>query len=209
MGLHDAVGRREGQERVKSFAEMCDDVFHWESGLEAGAPGTIGVFSWTQGDHGGPTRWGITQATYTAWRAERGLPPATPDDVRNMPEADAVSIYNVLFCHGPHFDELPDGIREEVFDIGVGSGPRKAAELLQQTLTDVGYPCAVDGQIGPATVAAAVAADQALGDDGLLNRLIDEREGWYAEIERRDPSQLKFARGWQKRAEELRPRAPT
>ncbi len=179
---------------------MAIDVFHWESGLEAGQAGTIGVFSDDPSDHGGATRWGVTQATYSAFLGR----PATSDDVRAMPEADAIAIYRKLFYQGPHFDQLPPGIQEEVFDIGVGSGPRKAASLLQSVLTVAGYPCAADGVIGPGTVAAALAANAQLGDAVLIGRLIDAREAYYAAIVAANPSQLKFARGWHARAEKLR-----
>ena len=190
----------------KNFPQMCDDVVHWESGLEVGQPGLLGVFSWTPGDHGGPTRWGVTLAVYAAWRARQTPPLSAPaaDDVREMPEEHAITIYRELFYAGPHFDLLPYGIREEIFDIGVGSGPKKAAQLLQDVLIAGGYYSVLeDGVIGAKTIAAANQACE-MDCDALRNALIDARERWYDEIVAKNPTQAKFARGWHRRAEELR-----
>lgn len=44
-------------------------------------------------DKGGPTMRGITLATYTRWRRAHGQPDPTPDDLRNIPDAEVEAIY--------------------------------------------------------------------------------------------------------------------
>jgi lysozyme family protein len=189
---------------TRSFAAMCDAVFHWESGLKEGEPGAIGIYSDSPGDRGGPTRWGVTLATYTQFLGRT----ATAAEVRAMPETDAVAIYAKSFFADPHLDLLPAGslLQFEVFDIAVGSGPRRAIILLQQTLSENGYPCAVDGLLGRETAAQADAAWRVLRG-GLVVRLIEARVAYYDLIIRRDPSQEIFREGWHSRANMLRAEA--
>jgi lysozyme family protein len=101
-------------------------------------------------DPGGPTNYGIT--IYDArkyWKHD-----ATAADVRAMPLSVAKDIYKSKYWDAMHCDDLPAGVDYSVFDYGVNSGIGRAPKVLQRCLG-----VAVDGVIGPVTIAAAKAAD--------------------------------------------------
>lgn len=103
-------------------------------------------------DPGGATNFGITRETLSR---SRGCPAAV-EDVRNLTEAEAASIYRRLFWDVIRGEELPPGIALTVFDAAVNSGPARALRMLQQVLA-----IEADGVIGPVTVRAARQADPA------------------------------------------------
>jgi len=81
-------------------------------------------------DPGGNTMMGITQATYTANRAEHGLPPA---DVFQITPSEVASIYYARYwkpCAAESFVWPLDVI---IFDTAVNSGVGRATEFLGYT----------------------------------------------------------------------------
>jgi lysozyme family protein len=100
-------------------------------------------------DPGGRTAFGVTQATYNAWRKKQGLPNA---DVFTISQTDVAAIYRQEYWDRVRGDDLPDGVDFAVFDFAVNSGVSRAARTLQAV---VGV--AQDGQIGPATIQATKA----------------------------------------------------
>src|SRR4051794_32468104 len=92
--------------------------------------GSEGGFVNNPADPGGATRWGITQRTLSAWRGH----PVSIDDVRDLPQSEAVQIYGEQYAKPIQFDDLPSGLDLAIFDTSVNSGPDRAARLLQQTL---------------------------------------------------------------------------
>lgn len=76
-------------------------------------------------DPGGRTGTGITQRTYAAWRARRGIP------VRNvfaMTAAERDAIYRTEFWDEVAGDALSAGVDLAVFDYAVNSGPARALQ---------------------------------------------------------------------------------
>ncbi len=96
-------------------------------------------------DPGGATNMGITIGTLRAWRGQ----PVTVEDVRNLSQDEAISIYRANYWNPLKCDELPLGVDMVVFDFGVNAGIRRSAMTLQQV---VGVT--EDGVIGPETLAA-------------------------------------------------------
>ena len=142
-------------------------------------------------DRGGPTKFGITQATLSAWRGSQ----VTADDVRRLAEAEARDIYQRRYVEGPGFDTLPDPLRAQVVDDGVLSGPRTAVRDLQRASTLGGERIAVDGRLGPQTRAAV----ERCGARVTHARLIQVRAERIARLVQRDPAQARFLRGWLRR----------
>src|SRR5690606_12109578 len=110
-------------------------------------------------DRGGPTKYGITQRTLSRVLGH----PATAEDVQRLSEADARGIYRKLYVTDPGFDQvaaLAPEIGFALVDSGVNCGQGRAAEWLQRALNALnreGKDYAdrkVDGDIGPATLAA-------------------------------------------------------
>lgn len=122
--------------------------------------GKEGTYSDHPSDTGGPTRWGITQATA---RANGYI-----GDMRTLPRETAAAIYRAVYFDKPGFAKvavLSPAIAAELFDTGVNMGPTVPALWLQQWLNalnrqgrdyadipeDAGKP---GGGIGPVTVGA-------------------------------------------------------
>lgn len=137
------------------IAETYDEALHYVFLDE-------GDYSNDPGDPGGPTRWGITiEDARHYWK-----PNATASDVRRLPVPVAQDIYAKHYATPLHYNELPAGVDYTVLDFGINSGIDRAAHFLQRR---VGV--AQDGRIGPATIAAAQAANPLV----LIQRLNDDR----------------------------------
>ena len=195
---------------TRTFAQFVDCVVHWECHLDEGQAGPVGIYSDTPGDAGGPTRWGVTLATYAAWCRRNGMPAPSAADVQAMSFDIAAQIYHDDFYVGPALDRLPAGslLALEVFDIAVGSGPGEAIWLLQDVLQQQGYPVAVDGVIStdrsrPSQTADAAARAWTERGGAFVAALIDRRRAYYREIVAADPAQAIFAAGWDWRATRL------
>lgn len=143
-------------------------------------------------DRGGPTNYGITQATLADWRSE----PVSAADVQDLMPDEARAIYRHRYWTGPGFDRLDIHplTAEIVFDAAVNHGPRTAVRLLQRAAG-----VADDGLIGPITRRAASAASPR----DLTARLLAHRGLYYGEIIGADPSQDVFRNGWANRLAEL------
>ena len=100
-------------------------------------------------DPGGPTKYGITQKTLGQYLGRK----ASVDEVRNLTEAQARTIYLLLYVKAPGFDGLPDPLRVLVIDAGVNHGQKTAAKILQTAVNGaaphIGHPLVVDGAWGP------------------------------------------------------------
>ena len=150
-----------------------------------------GGFVRDRADRGGPTNYGITQATLRAWRRR----PVTADDVRQLAADEAREIYRRRYVEAPGFDSLPDPLRAQVIDDGVLSGPRTAVRDLQRAVRRSGAPVAVDGRLGPQTRAVLDASDTRV----VHARLLQVRAERLARLVRRDPTQARFLAGWVRR----------
>lgn len=139
-------------------------------------------------DPGGRTSRGITAARWAEWRQTH---PGLPTDVWQAPQAEVEAIYkekywDVLWC-----DQLPPGVDYAVFDFGVNSGPARSAKFLQALVeTDQ------DGEVGPLTVAATLAADP----QQLINDFCDDRMTFLQGL----GTWGTFGRGWTNRVNDVR-----
>jgi len=149
-------------------------------------------------DRGGPTNFGITQATLSDWLKR----PASVNDVSTMSEATARDIYRANYFIKPGYDAITDpALQGLMFDFAVNSGPGAATKALQTVLQKMGlYTGAIDGGFGPLT-------RQALR--GVTNwpelyfRVKCERYELYLRFIGRDPAQAVFATGWANRMDEF------
>jgi lysozyme family protein len=145
-------------------------------------------------DKGGPTKYGITLKTLSAWRGK----PTTAEDVEHLQEAEARAIYEKEYITGPRFDMIN---RPEtagfLVDFGVTSGPSDAVKAVQRVMNAVGVPLKVDGIMGPKT---AGAINEYTAPKELLNRLVAERVIFHVDDTQKRPDQLVFLEGWVRRA---------
>lgn len=150
-------------------------------------------------DRGGPTRYGCTLATLTAWRTKQGKPSPTADDVRLLSVSEASEIYRANYWAAIRGDQLADnGVACLLLDVAANSGNSRAAKLAQTVLGDLGATPAVvvDGLLGPKTLAAINAADRR----GFLRCSVNRQLDYYDDIVARDATQRKFLKTWLKRA---------
>lgn len=152
-------------------------------------------------DKGGPTKYGITLTTLEAWRKAD----LEAHDVELLSRSEAAEIYEQNYYIAPGINKLPENIQPLVFDMAVNHGAKRAAKLLQSELLAIGYYSfgKVDGVIGPNTIKAAQRAIVIHGD-GLIDKLVDRRIGFYKAIIEEDPIQAEFENGWIARAESFR-----
>lgn len=147
-------------------------------------------------DSGGRTKYGIS---------ERAHPEAWADG--DVTYQEARTIYERIYILAEKFHLVPnEGLKHQVVDHGVPSGPDTAARMLQQL---VGVP--VDGVIGPKTLEAIekYPGGKLFGVDvpGIVMLQLafrDARILHYATIAKRRPKDLKYLLGWIKRAQEFK-----
>lgn len=150
-------------------------------------------------DNGGPTNFGITQATLSRYLGRA----VSVGEVQRLSRDLAEEIYRTEYFLAPRIDTLPARIQPFVFDSAVNHGPKRAIRFVQQVCNATGFgPLDPDGVCGPQTRRAAAEADRVMGD-WFLAALVEERRNFYRLIVRNDPTQEVFLKGWMNRVAEF------
>lgn len=159
-----------------------------------------GDYSDHPADRGGPTRWGITREVARA----NGY----AGDMKTLPRAMAEAIYRRLYWNAPGFDRvelLARHLAAELFDTAVNMSPVVAIGFLQRALNALNrgasdYPdVALDGRIGPATLAAVEAflARRGKAAEAILLKAMEALQGErYVALAERRPTNEAFLYGW-------------
>lgn len=181
---------------MKSIKEIADEIVAREGG-----------FVDDPADPGGATKHGVT--IHTMRRLGLDLDrdgQITARDVQRLSAAQAAEIFVEHYFRQPRIAELPEALQAPVFDMYVNAGAN-AVRILQRLLTEMRLTVAVDGVIGPRTIAAAQAAAQAAPGHLADAYGIARRNYYYALADAR-PASRKYARardggkgGWILRAE--------
>jgi lysozyme family protein len=145
-----------------------------------------GGFCQLEGDAGGATNFGVTQAVLAAWRRQ----PVTVEDVQRLQWTEACAIFSARYWGTVAGDRLPPGLDLAVADMAVHSGVRQAARTLQRVLG-----CKPDGHVGPATLEAARRAKH----PDILIAFCDARMAFLQRL----PGWTRFGRGWRSRVEQV------
>ncbi len=137
-------------------------------------------------DPGGTTKFGISQ------RAHRDV------DIENLEYKQAVEIYHDHYYKPSKANKLPLDIQEQYLDMVVNIGYARAAKVLQRaTNAKSKADLAVDGKIGPKTIAAVKSSKLEPG------RLAAYRVLYYAKLCQRKPVMYKYYYGWYRRTIEV------
>ena len=160
-------------------------------------------------DPGGATNHGVTLATLRRLGLDlTGDGKSDVQDLRRLTAAQARDIFIQHYFHRPGLAALPEVLQPPVFDMYVIAGAQ-AVKVLQRLLSEMGFPCEADGQIGPQTIRAAQLAAEAAPDHLADAYGIARRNYYYARADAR-PASRKYARrrdggkgGWILRAEEF------
>jgi lysozyme family protein len=152
-------------------------------------------------DRGGPTNFGITQAT-ARLNGYMG-------DMKDLPRTIAEKIYRLRYIINPGFDKvatLSEATAEELIDTGVLMGPATASTYFQRLLNVMNQQGSkyadifVDGQIGPVTIAAfkAYLDYRKEGATVMVKALNNLQGARFVELAEKNPSQESFVYGWLK-----------
>ena len=129
-------------------------------------------------DPGGETMWGITA------RVARQAGYQGP--MRDLPRETAKTIARNQYWDKVRAEDLPNGVRFDVFDTSYNSGPKLAIRLLQRAAA-----VSDDGVFGPRTMASVLAAKP----HRLSMRFNSERLLYLTSL----PNWPTFGKGWARR----------
>lgn len=157
----------------------------WTS-LAALVLATVGAVLYVEGgfvddpnDSGGATNHGVTEVV----AREHGY----TGSMQELPQDTATAIYIDTYVKKPGFDRVlahSPAVGAKVIDIGVNAGPGRAARWLQQSVNDLSragrdYPrIAVDGRVGPGTLAAYRALEQRRGRQKACELMLKALDGY-------------------------------
>lgn len=155
-------------------------------------------------DSGGPTKYGITQATLARYRKR----PVSASEVAALTEPEARAAYRMLFVDEPGYGPvmaISEAIAAELVDTGVNTGPSRAITWLQQSLNVLNRngrdfaDITEDGKFGPGTLAALKAYLAKRGKEGetVLLRALNSLQGaFYINLARTRAKDEEFVYGW-------------
>lgn len=149
-------------------------------------------------DPGGATNRGITLATFQRYAQSLLGEQPTLDALRALTVEQAGVIYRAAYWDKLDGDQIASQpLAEIVFDFYVNAGT-EAILLLQRILQQTGATgLATDGEMGPVTLAALQAADQA----PVYALYRQGRIDYYERLAQERPVDDKFLKGWLARAE--------
>ncbi|MBV7409565.1 holin-associated N-acetylmuramidase [Maritimibacter sp. DP1N21-5] len=158
-------------------------------------------------DPGGATNFGVTIHTMRKLGLDLNRDGRVDAaDVRALTRSQATDIFVTHYFEGPGIARLPEVLQPTVFDMYVNAGAN-AVRILQRLMAKIGYPLAVDGVIGPKTIAATREA-HAAAPDLITDAYGIERRNYYYRLADQRPASRKYARrrdggkgGWIVRAE--------
>ncbi len=138
-------------------------------------------------DPGGLTNFGISQRSYPFV------------DIKGLTIEKASAIYRRDYWDPIRCGEIRDqALALKMFDLAVNCGTATAVRMMQQAADNCGATIAVDGHIGPATIAAINSLDAVK----LLAAYKLVGEAHYESLVDKNPRLLKFLKGWEKRVME-------
>lgn len=147
-------------------------------------------------DRGGPTKWGVTQATYSQFVGRK----VTPEEIAALTIEDVKPFYQMMFWEVLHCNQLRDpGIAIGLFDSGVLYGPAPVALLAQGALALCGAEFSVDGIIGVLTLELLNTVPRAKFLAAFVKLLLHRIDVVIAN----HPQDEKYRKGWTNRAERL------
>lgn len=160
-------------------------------------------------DPGGATKYGVTIHTMRRLGLDlTGDGQVNIQDVKSLTRAQATDIFIKHYFERPLIAELPPPLQATVFDMYVNAGGN-AVKILQRMLREMGYDIAVDGALGPRSL-AAVRAAMDKSPDHFVDAYGIARRNYYFRLADRRTASRKYARtraggkgGWIRRAEEF------
>lgn len=183
---------------MKTVKELATDIVAREGG-----------FVNDPADSGGATNHGVTLSTLRRLGLDITKDSRIDEaDIRALSQAQAIEIFVEHYFRRPGIGNLPEPLQPSVFDMCVNAGSN-AVKVLQRLLSQMGFACEPDGQIGPQTITAAQSAFEA-APSHLVDAYGIARRNYYYSLADARPASRKFARrrdggkgGWIIRAEDF------
>lgn len=139
-------------------------------------------------DKGGPTNYGITEATARA----NGY----TGNMHDLPRSTAVAIYTKQYV-APFAGVNDEVILNELVDTAVNMGVKTSVSFLQRSLRAFGSTITADGAIGPKTIDALNVFLKRSGSTSVLLKMLNCLQGErYIALVEKNPSQAIFLFGW-------------
>lgn len=154
------------------------------------------AFEVVPGDSGGCTKYGIIADDLHEFNVDIDKDGKIDcADVKSLTQTDAFSILKKLYWDFFKADTIINqSVAEYIVDGAFNQGRVLIAKYVQQILG-----VTVDGQFGPKTIQTLNAADQ----QKIFSALKDKRIARYNAIVESKPNQLKFLKGWIRRANSI------
>lgn len=146
-------------------------------------------------DPGGATNMGITRRTLADWRKVSPWSALDKAEVRTLQHDEVAAIYRTNYWDRSGAGSLPPGLDLALLDFAVNSGPDRAVRTLQAELA-----VAVDGRIGPQTLAAVRTRIALKGGVGLIDLFCDRRLAFLGQLS----TYAVFGKGWSARVAAIR-----
>lgn len=151
-------------------------------------------------DAGGATNFGVTIGTYSRYLGYK----ASIAQVKAMSQDVARDIYKRNYFEKPRLHMLHGAIQAQMFDCAINHGAKNPIKWLQKiTNQALDARLKMDGMIGTKTATAVNEFVELAGSKIANNAMVEERVEFYLRLIERKPSQIKFRRGWMRRAKEF------
>jgi len=149
-----------------------------------------GVYSNDPDDRGGATRFGLSEK-YLRGIGYEGV-------VEELTESSALSIYYSTLYDAYKLSRIEDwSVRTKLLDVMVNFGANTGISIFQNSVNEYGkFHIKVDGILGKKTVYAINNTTSKL----LLEKVKEISAQEYIDICISNPTQIKFLKGWMKRA---------
>lgn len=174
---------------MDEIRELCFDFIMKEEGGS--------LYTNDPQDPGGPTKYGIAlNYNRSVIPDKNGDGVVNAADVQALDENDARKIFREVYWNRNKCGWLPGPFAFMMGDMVFNPGPGAAAKILQQSLNSFGSRLAVDGAMGPLTLAeAGVLAKK--DPVGVLREMTARRVQYYASR----PNYGRYGLGWLRRSE--------
>lgn len=146
-------------------------------------------------DQGGATMKGVAIGTYTEYCHRKGRPTPTPEQLRNISEAEWQEIFKTMYWDRWQADRITNQSVANILVDWVWASGIHGIKIPQRLLGVL-----EDGVVGEKTLAAL----NAQNPTQCFERIKAERIKFVEDIIRRKPDQVRFIKGWKNRINEFR-----
>ena len=147
-----------------------------------------------KGDTGGATRFGLASSCHPELVSSGFFDPVKISRDAALVVAEAA--YNSAYAIPLEIAGINDqAVATAVLSFGVNGGLLGDGKLFQQACVAAGKPVAVDGHVGPGTLAAANSINAGV----LLNVFSAAADEFYTRLAAEDPQDAGFLKGWDNR----------